>query len=142
VALVVTGSVFAFARPGYHPHVVQLKDEPLPYKHVSYDTRAVRKAFKSAGFTLTFKSRSRLGTIYGDPRDILEVDVFGDPTKVEQAGFHDLTSDSVVKVGPDCTSGTRDALIWHSNARAVVDCSRTTRARWWLALVHRAFAHL
>jgi hypothetical protein len=144
IALAVTGSVFAFARPEYHPNVPLLKNEPPPYTRVTYDVRAVRQAFRRAGLALATIGRGPLGTTLGDHggRYILEVDVWGDPGKLEKSGFHDITTIPNLKVGRDCSRGTQAALHWRGNVRVIVACARTTNGQRWVRQVKQALARL
>lgn len=82
------------------------------------------------------RSRGVITTL-GDRHDALEVDVFGEPSKVRAAGFSDLNH------GPACTSGNRVALRWVGNVRAVVNCDLVHDGeRRYVARVARALARL
>jgi hypothetical protein len=86
-------------------------------------------------------------TTIGDRRDILEVDIFGDPeTVAKETGFGDFTIDSggkFVHFPRDCSPGTRAAERWHGNIRVIVNCATAGhRGSAWLHRVEGAFATL
>jgi hypothetical protein len=61
---------------------------------VLFDAAEVGRAFATEGITLTPRSASATITTLGNRRDVLEVDIFGDPAKVKAAGFSDVTVDA------------------------------------------------
>lgn len=138
VALAVgaTGSVFAFARPAYNPHVAVAKPAMPPYNTVSYRPNDARRVFAHEGVALTVRSHGRMGTTLGNHRDVLEVDVFGDPVALKNAGLHDLV------LGPNCTGSRRLAERWHGNVRVIVNCAIASHGQRWVNRVQRARSRL
>jgi hypothetical protein len=139
-------AVFTVARPTYHAsRLPEVTDNSLPYPHVSYTTADVRRVFAVESIALTPRVHGQTVTTLGNERDILEVDVFGDPKKVKQSGFHDYTvaSGRYVRFPRRCFPGARDAERWHGNVRVIVDCAAAGAApNSWLARAARALARL
>jgi hypothetical protein len=145
VALAATGAVFGFGRPSYEKQVRVLKDEPLPYSKVLFNTAETRRAFAAEGITLTSRSASATTTTLGNRRDVLEVDIFGDPRKVAASGFHDLTIDArgnYVHFPRSCTASSRTAARWHGNVRVVVNCTVAGDNLRWMRRAQRALTRL
>jgi hypothetical protein len=129
------GAVFALARPVYRPHVTVAKDVMPPYSKVSYSSTDVRRVFAQERVALAIRSHGPMGTTLGNRHGVLEVDVFGDPVVLKNAGFHDLV------LGPSCT-GTRLAERWEGNVRVIVNCAITSDGQRWLGRVQRALSRL
>jgi hypothetical protein len=145
VALAATGAVFGFARPGDQKQLRMVKDEPLPYSKVLFSAAAVGRAFRAEGVTLTPRSASATITTLGNPRDVLEVDIFGDPVKVKATGFYDVTIDArgkYVHFPRSCTGSGRTAARWHGNVRVVVDCTVDGNGAGWMRRAQRALTRL
>jgi hypothetical protein len=143
VSLALAG--FVFALPGYEREIPLAKAEPLPYRSVDYDVDAARDAFSRAGIRLTPRSHSPAITTLGNANNVVEVDVFGDPRAVEDAGFHDVTVDAsgaYVRFARDC-SAARVAEAWRGNVRVMVDCRQAGAAgRGWMRRARGALANL
>lgn len=145
VSLAATGAVFGFARPSDEKQVRLSKDEPLPYSKVLYNTAETRRAFAAEGVMLTSRSASATITTLGNRRDVLEVDIFGDPEKVAASGFHDLTIDATgafVRFPRNCTASSRTAARWHGNVRVVINCTITGDDARWMRRAQRALTRL
>jgi hypothetical protein len=113
-------------------------DDTLPYTTARYDERDVRQAFAAEGVTLTFRSRSDHAeiTTFGNPRDVLELDVFGDPDAVRASSFHDLERAS------DCAVAGHLAVHWRSNVRAILNCDLVRDDKAWITRMNRALTAL
>jgi hypothetical protein len=138
-------AVFAFARPGYEKQVRLPKDEALPYSKVLFSAADARRAFAAEGVTLTPRSAAATVTTLGNRRDVLEVDIFGDPAQVKASGFHDVTIDAsgnYVHFPRSCTASGRTAVRWHGNVRVVVDCTVDGNGAGWMRRAQRALTHL
>jgi hypothetical protein len=108
----------------------------LPYDKVTFKASDARRAFAGQRIDLAVKSRGPSVTSLGDRRDILEVDVFGDPSALEREGFHDLPG------GRDCSVAGHLALHWHRNVRAILNCDLVRNDARWLARMNRALTAL
>jgi hypothetical protein len=116
----------------------------VPYSHVRFTVSGVKHGFVAVGVRLVVKSRvPGIGTTLGTRDDALEVDVFGDPTRVNAAGSPDVITNSqskYVRIPSTCTPGIPDAARWRGNVRFVIRCSDAAQAQ--LALGTRALAKL
>ena len=108
----------------------------LPYETVRYDVDDVRLAFAGERVRLDTRARHSWATTLGNRRDVLEVDVFGEPATVRSAGFHDLES------GPDCTVAAHLAVRWRGNVRAILNCDLAADDARWIARIDRALRAL
>jgi hypothetical protein len=153
LAVAAVGAVFVFARPAYRPYVMPTPpDHGLAYTTVVYGAADARRAFAAQGIALTPRSQGPTVTTLGNAGDVLEVDVFGERTKVEKAGFWDYTTDATghyVHFPHDCASGTPaaagsyDAELWHGNIRVIVNCRTAGKAGTaWLRRAQSALARL
>jgi hypothetical protein len=73
------------------------------------------------------------------------VDVFGDPQKVEAAGFHDYlpSNGRYVHFPRTCGTSLADAERWRGNVRVIVSCGAAAVASAeWLRRADRALALL
>jgi hypothetical protein len=113
-------------------------DDTLPYRIARYDEGDVRRAFAAKGVTLTFRSRSDHAeiTTLGNARDVLELDVFGEPDAVRASGFRDLDH------AADCAVEGHLAVRWRANVRAILNCDLARADESWLARMNRALAAL
>ena len=113
-------------------------DDTLPYSVARYDEGDVRRAFAAEGVTLTFRSRSDHSeiTTFGNQRDVLELDVFGNPDAVRASGFHDLE-----RAG-DCAVAGHLAVHWRGNVRAILNCDLVRNDEAWIARINRALTAL
>lgn len=136
LATAAIGAVFVFARPGYDRHVSIPKDAMPPYTKVSYRPADARRVFAQEGISLTPRSSGSMGTTLGNRRDVLEVDIFGDPLVLKNAGFHDLV------LGRNCNQSSRLAERWRGNIRVIVDCSITSNGQRMVDHVQRALSRL
>jgi hypothetical protein len=136
LSVAATGGVLAFARPEYKPHVALAKPGTPLYMKVSYQPGAVRRVFAEEGIGLTLRSRGSWGTTLGNARDVLEVDVFGDPIALKNAGFSDLV------LGRDCAASSRLAERWRGNVRVIVNCAIADHGQRWVDRVNHALARL
>jgi hypothetical protein len=76
------------------------------------------------------------GATLGNARDILEVDVFGEPSAVRQAGFEDFPR------ARDCEVAGHLALYWRGNVRVTLNCDLVANEAVWVARMDRALATL
>jgi hypothetical protein len=72
----------------------------LPYDEVTYGAADARRAFAGEDVKLTVRARGALATTFGNERDVLEVDVFGDPAVAKRAGFRDLEDGATTAPSP------------------------------------------
>ena len=153
LAAAAVGAVFLIARPAYRPRAaVMPTDHGLPYTTVAYSAADARTAFAAEGIALAARSQTPTITTLGNAGDILEVDVFGERSKVEAAGFWDGGTDAAgnyVHFPHDCSSGTAgvagsyDAELWRGNVRVVVNCDTAGESgAAWLRHAQRALANL
>lgn len=111
----------------------------------SSTTAETRRAFAAEGITLTSRSTSATITTLGNRRDVLEVDIFGDPKKVAAFGFHDVTinaSGNYVHFPWSCTASSGTAARWHGNVRVVVHCTVAGDNARWMRRAQRALTRL
>jgi hypothetical protein len=148
VALVaaVIGLFLTVWRPRYQPSTQKLPSAPVPYNHVQFTISDAKRAFAAVGVRLVPKSRvPGVVTTIGTRRDEFEVDIFGDPTRVNGlGGSPDLTTDAhgnYVRIPSTCTPGIPDAERWRANVRFVVSCANTAHAQL-LSVGARALANL
>jgi hypothetical protein len=92
------------------------------------------------------KSSASWVTTIGTPDDVLEVDAFGKPARVERFGAPDYITDSAgryVHIPRDCTSGLPTAERWRGNIRVVISCTKAgSSAGTWLSRVEHVLARL
>jgi len=146
-ALAVTAltAVFAVAGTGNHPSVAHARPNHLPYTVVSNSTADAILAFAAAGVRLTPRSKSATITTLGSRGDALEVDIFGDPQRVEAAGFHDylLLNGHSVHFPRTCGTAMHYAERWKGNIRVIAHCTAARGASAaWLRRAERALARL
>jgi hypothetical protein len=92
----------------------------------------------------THSSDPRITTL-GNRRDVLAVDIFGEPKKVKAAGFYNVTVDAngdYVPFPRECTASSRPAARWQGNVRVVVNCAADGDGASWMRRAQRALAHL
>jgi len=99
-------------------------EKALPYSKARYDVADARLAFRAEHVALSPRSRSSAIATLGNRRDILEVDVFGEPGAVQRAGFADLAHVS------DCKVAGHLAVHWRGNVRAVLNCDLVANDSW------------
>jgi len=110
------GGMFTFARPEHHRSIQVLKDEPLPYKTVSFDIADARRAFLAEGILLTPCSHGRTVTIGSNGK--------------------------LTPFPSDCRRATRLAARWRGNLRVVVNCEIAGDDTYWMTRVERALGRL
>lgn len=133
-------------RPRYQPSPQKLPSAPLPYSHVQFTVRYAKGAFAAVGVRLVPKSRvPGVVTTIGTRHDEFEVDIFGDPTRVNGlGGSPDVITDShgnYVHIPSTCRPGIPDAERWRANVRFVVSCANGAHAQL-LRVGARALANL
>jgi len=111
-------------------------EKALPYSKARYEVADARLAFRTEGVALSQRSRSSAIATLGNARDILEVDVFGDPGAVHRSGFEDLPH------AGDCSVAGHLALHWRGNVRAILNCDLVANDAAWVARMDRALAAL
>jgi hypothetical protein len=147
VALVAAaaGIFLAFGRPRAQASTEQAPSVPVPYSHVQFSVSVTKHAFAAVGVQLVVKSRvPGVGITLGTRDDRFEVDVFGDPARVNASGSPDAITNSrgkYVRIPSVCTPGIPDAARWRGNVRFVVRCTDAGQAQR-LALGTRALAKL
>jgi hypothetical protein len=149
-ATVVVGFGALVGRSVYDPSArPSPPDHGLPYTNASFTGFDARRAFAAEGIRLVLKSRSAAVTTLGSPRDVLEVNAFGDRGRVERSGFYDYTvagrgdSAHYVRFPRSCTGDAVDAERWRGNIRVIVSCAKARPAApRWLERVSRALARL
>jgi hypothetical protein len=147
VALVAaTAGVFlTVARPRAQASTEHAPSVPVPYSHVQFTVSAAKRAFTAVGVRLVPKSHvAGVVTTIGTRDDAFEVDVFGDPARVNAAGSPDVIVNShgkYVRMPSTCTPGIPDAARWRGNVRFVVSCANAGQAQL-LTLGTRALAKL
>ncbi len=133
-------------RPRYQPSTEHAPSVPVPYRHVQFTVSDATRAFAAIGVRLVPKSRvPGIVTTIGTPRDEFEVDVFGNPARVNAiGGSPDVTTDvhgKYVRIPRTCSAGIPDAERWRGNVRFIVSCANPAHARL-LATGTRALAQL
>jgi hypothetical protein len=145
-ALAMFAVVMTGARPSYHASRRQPPHEQLPYSAVRYSAQDSKRAFARTGIRLVPKSSASRVTTLGTSGDLLEVDAFGEPARVERFGTPDYITDSAgnyVHIPRKCTSGLPTAERWRGNIRVVISCTKAgSSAGAWLSRVDHALAHL
>lgn len=147
VALVtaIAGLFVTVWRPGSRPSTERAPSAPVPYSRVQFTVDDANRAFAALGVRLVAKSRVQgVVTAIGTRDDAFEVDVFGDPARVDAAGSPDLVTDTqgkYVRIPSSCTRGIPVAARWRGNVRFVVRCANAAQARL-LAVGTRALAKL
>ena len=134
VALAATGAVFGFARPEKQ-NLPVFNDVPLPYSKVLFSASDARRVFAAEGITLTPRSASEHITTLGNPRDVLEVNIFGDPAILNAGGTY-------ANFPRSCTASSRTAARWHGNVRVVVNCTVDGDGASWMQRAQRALNRL
>lgn len=136
VLLAGAGAAFGVTRPGYEQQTLPaFKDVPLPYDEVLYNAGDARRAFAAEGITLTPRFASANITSLGNRRDVLEVDIFGDPATLNAGGTY-------ARFPWSCIAESRTAARWHGNVRVVVDCTVDGDGAGWLRRAERALQRL
>lgn len=138
-------AVFTVARPEHRKEVTLAPDQVLPYTDVPFTAADARRAFAAENISLVPRNRATWITTLGSTHDIITVDTFGEPEKVQQAGFYNYTlvNGEYVRMPADCTAGTRAAARWRGNIRVIVNCVAAAEdSRMWLRRVDRALARL
>jgi hypothetical protein len=132
IAVVGAAGVFTFAKPAYHPYVTPSPPErALPYTNVVYTASDAKRAFAAVGIRLVIRTHEPV-PVKAPPivdlstaDDVVEVDAFGDPTKVAASGFSDyftFSNGRWVRTPPRCSAGAANAERWHGNVRVVLSC--------------------
>ena len=135
VALVaVTAGVFlTVGRPRAEASTEHAPSVAVPYSHVQFTVTAAKHAFAAVGVQLVAKSHvAGVVTTIGTGDDAFEVDVFGDPERVNAAGSPDVIINShgnYVRMPSTCTRGIPDAARWRGNVRFVVRCANAGQAQ-------------
>lgn len=145
LAAATAGLFLTVWRPHFEPSTQQAPRIAVPYTTVQYTVGDARRAFAAVGVRLVPKSRiTGVVSTIGTPDDSFEVDVFGDPARVNAVGFVDSIRDAhgtYVRFPKTCTTGLPDAARWHANVRVVVGCANAKHAHL-LAVGTRALAKL
>jgi hypothetical protein len=136
VALAVSVAVVFLTvwRPRYQPVKQTVPTTPLPYSSVRFTAEDAKRAFAAVGVQLVPRSRipGAVATI-GSRNDAFEVDVFGDPGRVNAlGGSPEIIVDSkgnYVRIPRTCTSGIPDAERWRGNVRFVIRCTDPAHAQ-------------
>jgi hypothetical protein len=141
-----TGLFLTIWRPRYQPSVLKVPSVPLPYSHVKFTADDVKAAFAAVGVRLVPKSGvPGIVTTIGSRHDEFEVDVFGDPARVNSlGGSPEIITDvdgNYVRIPSTCTRGIPDAERWHANVRFVISCANPAHAHL-LSVGVRALANL
>lgn len=117
----------------------------VPYDRVEFSVSDAKRAFAALGVRLVPKSRvPGVVTTIGTTDDAFEVDVFGDPARVNATGSPDLVTGvhgEYVRIPSVCTPGIPDAERWHGNVRFVIPCASRAHDHL-LAVGSRALAKL
>jgi hypothetical protein len=147
VAAAVMGLFLSVWRPRSEPSTQKLPTAPLPYSHAQFTVRDAKRAFAAVDVRLVPKSRvPGVVTTIGTPHDEFEVDIFGDPKRVDAVGGSpDVITDSngkYVSIPSTCTRGIPDAERWRGNVRFIIRCSNTAHDAQLLGVGARALAHL
>lgn len=129
----VAGLFLTIWRPRYRPLTQKLPAAPLPYSDVQFTTDDAKRAFAAVGVGLVPKSRvPGVVTTIGSRSDAFEVDVFGDPARMNAlGGAPEIITDShgnYVRIPRTCTSGIPDAERWRGNVRFVIRCANPAHA--------------
>jgi hypothetical protein len=146
VAASVVGLFLTVWRPRYRPSTQKLPAAPLPYSDVQFTAGDAKRAFAAVGVQLGLKSRiPGVVTTIGSRNDAFEVDVFGDPGRVNAlGGSPEIIVDShgkYVRIPRTCSSGIPDAERWRGNVRFVIRCANPAHAQL-LGTGARALANL
>ena len=146
VAASVVGLFLTLWRPRYRPSTRTVPAAALPYSDVQFTANDAKRAFAAVGVQLVPKSRiPGVVTTIGSRNDAFEVDVFGDPRRVNAlGGSPEIIVDShgnYVPIPRTCTSGIADAERWRGNVRVVVRCADRAHAQL-LSTGARALASL
>jgi len=134
VAASVVGLFLTVWRPRYRPSTQKVPAARLPYSDVQFTADDAKRAFAAVGVQLVLKSRiPGLVTTIGSRHDAFEVDVFGDPARVNAlGGSPEIIVDShgnYVRIPRTCTSGIPDAERWRGNVRFVIRCANPAHAQ-------------
>lgn len=146
LAAAATGLFLTVWHPRYQPSTPRLPSVALPYGRAQFTASDALRAFAAVGVRLVPKSRvSGIVTTMGTPHDEFEVEVFGDPAKVNAlGGSPEVITDAhgkYVRIPETCTQGIPDAERWRGNVRFIVRCADAAHARL-LAVGARALADL
>lgn len=147
VALVAAAAGFflTVGRPRFRASTAHAPSVPVPYSHVQFTVGDANHAFAAVGVRLVAKSRvPGVVTTMGSRDDALEVDVFGDPARVDASGSPDVltnTRGKYVRIPSTCRPGIADAARWRGNVRFLIRCADAAHSRL-LALGIRALAKL
>jgi hypothetical protein len=146
LAASVAGLFLTVWRPRYRPATQQVPVALLPYSDVQFTANDAKRAFVAVGVHLVPKSRvPGVVTTIGSGNDAFEVDVFGDPGRVNALdGSPEIIVDShgnYVRIPRTCTSGVPDAERWRGNVRFVIRCANPAHAQL-LTTGARALANL
>ena len=132
-------------RPHSHLSTEHAPSIPVPYSHVQLTVGDANRAFAAVGVRLVAKSRvPGVVTTIGTRDGAFEVDVFGDPARVNATGSPDVitnTQGKYVRIPSTCTPGVPDAARWSGNVRFVVRCANRAQAQL-MAVGARALAKL
>lgn len=137
VAIVATAATaLAIFFTVWHPRTETSTQRPptvrVPYSIVQFSASDARRAFASIGVRLVPKSHvPGVVTTLGTRDDAFEVDVFGDPAKVNANGSPDVITDTrgkYVRIPGVCTPGIPDAERWLQNVRFVIRCANPTHS--------------
>jgi hypothetical protein len=128
------GLFLTVLRPRYQPSTQKVPTTPLPYSTVQFTPKDAKRAFGAVGVRLVDKSRvPGVVTTIGSQNDAFEVDVFGNPARVNAVGGSpEIIVDShgsYVRIPRTCTPGIADAERWRGNVRFVVRCANSAHAQ-------------
>lgn len=142
---VAAGAFLIVGRPRSHASAERAPSIPVPYSHVEFTVSDANHAFAAVGVRLLAKSRvPGVVTTITTRDDAFEVDVFGDPARVNASGSPDAIINAqgrYVRIPGTCTPGIPDAARWRGNVRFVIHCANAGRAQL-LTLGTRALAKL
>jgi hypothetical protein len=134
LAASVAGLFLTVWRPRYRPSTQKLPAAHLPYSDVQFTANDAKRAFAAVGVQLVPKSRvPGVVTTIGSRNDAFEVDVFGNPSRVNAlGGSPQIIVDShgkYVRIPRTCASGIPDAERWRGNVRFVIRCASPAHAQ-------------
>ena len=146
LAASVAGLLLTVWRPRYQPSTQKVPTTPLPYSTVQFTATDAKRAFAAVRVQLAAKSRvPGVVTTLGSRNDAFEVDVFGDPARVNAlGGSPEIIVDShgnYRRIPRTCTSGIADAERWRGNVRFLIRCANPAHAQL-LTTGARALAQL
>lgn len=136
VALAAAGAGLSLTawRPHFEPSTQRVPSVRLPYARARFTVTDAKRAFAAVGVRLVPKSRvAGVVTTIGTQNDEFEVDVFGDPARVNAlGGSPEVITDTrgtYVRIPSTCEQGVPDAERWRGNVRFVIRCTDTQSAR-------------